>query len=195
MKRLATLALVASLAALCHASQAANGQGKPSPNAGPGHLTSDSALQAQVPDVFRMPPEEGFVGPSTWVSAKAAADADHVVKWNLFGDTSEDSSLHAAIREQDQAAAAPKGGGADVVVVPESHCPSITISSVFSENPDRPAETLDDLIANSIGVYAGAITAITPGLPREVGPLAAQSPATVALQATSTGILKTAGAR
>ncbi len=155
---------IAALTAMVFCLPAAVGSGA-QPDARPG---AKPAPQVQVPDVFRMPAEEGFVGPTTWVSAKAAADADHVVKWGLFGDTSEEGTLHSDIRYQEKTATAPKHGSSEVVNIPESQCPSITIASSFSETPDRPAYTLDQLIANSIAIYAGTIVAITPGFASEV---------------------------
>jgi hypothetical protein len=121
------------------------------------------ANMASPPDMLRMPHEEGFSGPTTWISAKAAADQDRVLKWELLGDSNEaEPLLQGIIRAQEQSRQATRGS-AEVANVPESQCPSHTISSNSSAMPDLPAQTLDDQVANSIGIYTGTITAVTPG--------------------------------
>jgi hypothetical protein len=137
-----------------------------------GGLALSAAAQAgpSVPEVVRMAPEEGYAGPAIWVSAQAAADPDHVVKWELFGETSDESSLHSVIRDRTKSLPTKEGKDASVGEVPESQCPDFTVSSAFSHlsASDRPDATLNDLVDNSIGVYAGTITGQTPGFSFEV---------------------------
>lgn len=129
-------------------------------------LSSGVTAQQPVnmtPDMLRMPREEGFTGPTTWISAKAAADPGRVLKWELLDDSNEPNPmLQGTIRDEEAAGQATRGS-AEVANAPESQCPSHTISSDSSATPDRPAETLDDLVANSIGIYAGTIAVVTPG--------------------------------
>jgi hypothetical protein len=112
-------------------------------------------------DVIPVPPGSGA---SFWVSAKAAADPESVVKWELFGETNGTDSLHASIREENERSDHPKNANSgQVAVIPERDCPSTTISSVFGQGADASA-TLPKLIAGSTGgIYAGTVTAVTPG--------------------------------
>ncbi len=97
-----------------------------------------------------------------WVSAKAAADPDTVIKWSLFGEHAE--ALQADVRAQDEPGERPKKrGSTEAVEIPEKDCSTHTICSDFSEAPD-PSLTLPRLIARSTGgIYAGTVIAVTPG--------------------------------
>ncbi|HLX09969.1 MAG TPA: hypothetical protein VKY89_19095, partial [Thermoanaerobaculia bacterium] len=139
---------------------------QPTNLASPPITAQQPANPASAPDMLRMPREEGFTGPTTWISAKAAADPDRVLKWELLDDSNAaNPSLQGSIRDQEQARQATRGS-AEVANVPESQCPSHTITQ--PDTPERPAETFADLVANSIGIYAGTITAVTPGFSSNV---------------------------
>jgi hypothetical protein len=119
------------------------------------------ASTAPMPDVLPVAPGSG---PSFWVSAKAAADRDNVLKWELFGETTKDDVLHGYLQLENERAEHPKNGNAvDVEAIPEKSCPNHTVSSVFAQAAD-PAETLAGLINGSLGgIYAGTVIAVTPG--------------------------------
>lgn len=120
-----------------------------------------SASTAPMPDVVPVAPGSG---PSFWVSAKAAADRDNVLKWELFGETTKDDILHGYVQLENERAEHPKNGNSvDVEGIPEKSCPNHTVSSIFSQATD-PAETLPGLIHGSLGgIYVGTVIAVTPG--------------------------------
>lgn len=122
---------------------------------------SSGASGPQVPDVI---PVQAGSGASFWVSAKAAADPDKVIKWELFGETDPSDSLHSNLRAENERSEHPKNANSgQVAVIPEKDCPAHTMTSVFYQGAD-PSETLPRLIASSSGgVYAGTIAAVTPG--------------------------------
>jgi hypothetical protein len=122
---------------------------------------SPAASAPPLTDVIPVAPGSGA---SFWVSAKAAADPDSVVRWELFGETDAKDSLHANIREENERSDHPKNASSgQVAVIPEKDCPSHTMSSLLHQGAD-PSATLAQLIASSTGgVYVGTVTAVTPG--------------------------------
>jgi hypothetical protein len=126
-----------------------------------GLLVPFQAAVGQAPEVIPVPKGSGV---SLWVSAAAAADPDTVIKWNLFGELDEHDSLRGHIGREKERTEHPKSGASgQVAEIPEKDCPSHTVSSSFSQAPD-PSTTLPHLIASSTtGIYAGTVTAITPG--------------------------------
>lgn len=157
MKQRVMLTLTISLAALCIAW--ASGRANPAvDSAAHGRLASSSAGQVEAPDVIRM---SASAGPPAWASAQAVMGPDGGLNWQVLG-AAEDSPLRAEVRRQ--AVSSPRSAsGAGVAEVPERECPSHTVDSSFTAAEDPPADTLDDLAANAKGVYAGVITAVTPG--------------------------------
>jgi hypothetical protein len=109
------------------------------------------------PGILRLPPKEGFAGPTTWVSAAAAADANRILKWELLDDTEAGSAqLRATVHQQEPTA---RKGAVDVADVPERQCAERSIST----SSGNRALSVADLLDNSIGIFAGSITEITPG--------------------------------
>jgi hypothetical protein len=122
-----------------------------------------ASTPAQVaPDLLRASPDAGPSGPALWISAKAAADSAKVLRWDLLGTPESESPLHDEILRQ---AALPheKHATGEVADIPEGQCSSHIVDSGFTAALEPPADTLDDLIHNSIGIYAGTIEAINPG--------------------------------
>ncbi|HLX08946.1 MAG TPA: hypothetical protein VKY89_13920 [Thermoanaerobaculia bacterium] len=112
------------------------------------------------PDVLRMPAAEEAGAPPAWASAQAVADPDRGLNWEALG-AAEDSPLRAEVRRQ---AALPHADTSiGVAQIPEKACTSISIDSSFTAAEDPPADNVDDLVTNAQGVYAGTITAVTPG--------------------------------
>ncbi len=119
-----------------------------------------------LPDVIQFPRDKGIDNaPPVWVSATAAADRDHVLNYDLIGDTSEDSYLHSVVRELAKELGSGATNDTTVAEVSASECITYTVNSAFGHitAPASSTGSLESLAANSVGVYVGTVTARTPG--------------------------------
>jgi hypothetical protein len=134
---------------------------------GGGGPISGQAPASALPDVIQTPTLTRGVdaAPPIWVSATAAADRAHVLKYDLIGETSENSYLHGVVRELAKSLGAGATNDATVAEVSESGCTTYTVNSAFGHitSPASSTGSLESLAANSAGVYAGTVTARTPG--------------------------------
>ena len=124
-------------------------------------LGASTPLQV-APDLLRASPDGGLSEPALWISAKAAADPAKVLGWELLGTPESESPLHDEVLRQ-KALPHEKHATGEVADIPEGQCSSHIVDSGFTAAMEPPANTLDDLIHNSIGIYAGTVEAITPG--------------------------------
>lgn len=135
--------------------------------AGAGSALGQAPVRA-LPDVIPLPPEGGSdntTAPPIWIAATAAADRDHVLKYDAIGETTEKGYLHNLVGSLATGLGTDTPRDTKVAEVKASECPSYTVSSQFGHLVAPGSETgnLASLVDSSIGVYVGTVTARTPG--------------------------------
>jgi hypothetical protein len=133
---------------------------------GAGTALGRQAPMSALPDVIQFPRDEGIDNaPPVWVSATAAANRDHVLNYDLIGERTEEGHLHGVVRDLAKSLGADATRDTTVAEVREGECPLYTVSSSFGHTAAPPSATgsLESLAEHSIGVYAGTVTARTPG--------------------------------
>lgn len=107
---------------------------------------------------------EGYVGPTLWVSARAAAAEQGVLRLDVIGEPAA-SSLGRLIEQQrrERVFAESSVQGPRIQRIADSACHSTTLSTADFGGGSQPSETFGDLLRHALGIYSGRIVAIEPG--------------------------------
>ena len=123
--------------------------------------------QATAPDVIEST-VSGYVGPPIWVSARAAADGQTILKWDLFGD---DPLLRQVVERQRQKLEGNSGRqktsatDATVHLLPQDNCEAPILQSDHLTD-EHPAQSLQDLLRDSKNIFKGTVLGVEPGFYR-----------------------------
>jgi hypothetical protein len=107
---------------------------------------------------------EGYVGPTLWVSARAAAAERDILHFDLIGEPAA-SSLGRLIEQQRRGRVFAESSVQKPVIqqIADSACHSTTLSTSDIGGGSQPSQTFGDLLQNALGIYSGRIVGIEPG--------------------------------
>lgn len=128
-------------------------------------------LEAQAPSVIE-PKVERRQGPPLWISAKAVADEEKIVRLDLLDSPALEMYVEKQHRELEESTPPERswrGGKPPVMIIPPSECKSTQYSTGQSHRGGPgPKSTLSDLLANSQAILRGTIRTIDLGFDRGV---------------------------
>lgn len=107
---------------------------------------------------------EGYVGPTLWVSARAAAAEQGVLHFDLIGEPAA-SSLRGLVEQQRRERKFAESSVQKPLIqrIADSACHSTTLSTADIGGGSQPSQTFGDLLRNALGIYSGRIVEVEPG--------------------------------